>query len=241
MPTMQVLETTAINAAKKSDWAAAINANLEILNSSANNIPALNRLGFAYLQLGKLRKASQTFNEVLELDKSNLIAKRQLENIKNKIITTPQFQAQNFVEEPSKSKIIALNRLASKQILESLHVGQELVLKPKSRFISVETLDKQYLGSMPEDISLRLSKLIIDGNRYLCQLHSSSSNSCTIFVRETYQAPANRHRLSFASVYQADKEENIGSDLLLLTDDVPMDIIQDEMDDSDKDSAADDD
>ena len=230
MSTTQNLENTAITAAKKGDWAQAITVNQEILDSSPQSIPALNRLGFAYLQLGKLRQAESTFKEVLTLEKHNLIAQKQLENIKNKTITTPQFQAQNFVEEPSKSKIIALNRLASKQVLLSLHVGQELVLRPKNRFISIVTLYKIYIGSMPEDISLRLSQLISTGNRYLCQLHSSSGNSCNVFVREVYQSPENRHQLSFASVYQAEIDENIGADLLLLADDVPMNIVQDDSD-----------
>ena len=230
MATTQSLEISAINAAKKSDWSTAISINQEILDESPNNVAAFNRLGFAYLQMGKLRQAQSAFQAVLGLEKHNLIAQKQLTNIKNKNISPPQFSAQNFVEEPSKSKIVSLNRLASKQILLELHIGQELVLKPKNRFISVETEDKIYIGSLPEDISLRLSQLILTGNRYLCQVHSNSINSCTVFIREIYQDPKNQHRLSFDSVYQAAEDENIGSDLLLLADDVPMNIIEDDSD-----------
>ncbi len=230
MSTTQSLEISAISAAKKGDWANAITINQEILDESPRNIAAFNRLGFAYLQMGKLRQAQSAFQAVLRLEKHNLIAQKQLANIKNKIISTPQFQAQNFVEEPSKSKIISLNRLASKQILLELHIGQELILKPKNRFISVESSNKTYIGSLPEDISLRLSPLITTGNRYLCQVHSSSINSCTVFIREIYQAPENRHKLSFDSVYQPSEDESIGSDLLLLADDVPMSIIEDDND-----------
>lgn len=230
MATTQSLEVSAINAAKKGDWASAVSINREIIDDAPGSVAAFNRLGFAYLQMGKLRQAQSAFQAVLRLEKHNLIAQKQLTNIKNKIISTPQFQARNFVEEPSKSKIIALNRLASKQILLELHIGQELVLKPKNRFISVEASDKTYIGSLPEDISLRLSQLIITGNRYLCQVHSNSINSCTVFIREIYQAPANQHKLSFDSVYQPSEEENIGSDLLLLADDVPMSILEDDND-----------
>ncbi len=230
MSTLQTLENQAIKAAKDNDWKEAIALNQEILEHSQDNIAALNRLGFALLQLGKLRKASQVFNQVLKLEKHNPIAQKQLNNIKNKIISSPQFQAQNFVEEPSKSKIISLSRLSNRQTLESLHVGQELSLRPKNRFISVETLTGVYIGSMPENISLRLSRLITSGNKYLCQLHSSSSHHCSIFVKEIYQSPVNAHKLSFDSVYQEDKDESIGSDLLLLADDVPINIVQDDAD-----------
>ncbi len=237
MSTTQNLELSAINAAKKGDWAQAIVFNQNIITANPDDTAALNRLGFAYLQNQQLDLAEQTFQTVLTLDKHNPIAQKQLTNIKNKTISTPQFQAQNFVEEPSKSKIIALSRLASKQVLLSLHVGQELILKPKSRFISIETPDKIYLGSMPEDISLRLSQLIATGNRYFCQLHSSTSNHCSIFVKEIYQSPANVHRLSFDSSYQAEDDENIGDDLLLLADEVPINIVHD---DSDSDAGAND-
>ncbi len=228
MLTIQTLENQAITAAKKNDWPAAVTYNQEIIATDPKNVPALNRLGFAYLQENKIRLASKQFKTVLEIEKHNLIAQKQLANIKNKTINAPQFQAQNFVEEPSKSKIFTLNRLASKQVLQELQVGQELSLKPKNRFISIETLQKTYLGSLPEDISLHLTKLINSGNKYLCQLHSQTNNTCTVFIRETYQSSANKNQLSFKSVYKESEEENIGSDLLLLTDDVPINIISDE-------------
>jgi hypothetical protein len=222
------LESEAINAAKRSDWEAAVAINKSLLESFPSDVNALNRLGFAYLQLQKTRLASQTFQTVLRLEKSNPIAIKQLANIKAKNITAPEFGSENFVEEPSKSKIVTLHRLAGKQVLENLSVGQELSFKLKNRFISVETTDKTYLGSLPEDISLHLSGLINNGNRYQALLHSCSGKHCSVFIKEIYQSPANKDYHSFVSNYLPDKDEAVGEDLLLLADDVPMSIVDDE-------------
>jgi tetratricopeptide (TPR) repeat protein len=224
MSQLKQLETQAINAAKAGDWEQAVTVNQAILANFPKDINALNRLGFAYLQQQKVRLASRSFQAVLKLERSNPIALKQIANIKKKTITAPEFSSENFVEEPSKSKIVSLHRLASKQALEKLSMGQALHLKPKNRFISVETTDKTYLGSLPEDISLHLSGLIQKGNQYSVLLHSCSNKHCSVFIKETYQSPANRNHHSFASNYRPEKDEAVGEDLLLLADDVPFNI-----------------
>ena len=234
MSTLNNLENQAVMAAKKGQWTQAISFNQEILEKNATDVGALNRLGFAYLQTGQTELATQTFQQVLTLEKSNTIALRQLDNIAKNDVKRPEFASENFVEEPSKSKIIGLLRLADKQILEGLVVGQEVTLKLKSRFISVETLEKVYLGSLPEDISLRLSKLIERGNRYSCQIHSVSNKHCNVFLKETYQSPENRNYHSFVSNFQPGEDDNIGEDLLLLADESPLNLGDDDTDSSEK-------
>jgi tetratricopeptide (TPR) repeat protein len=233
--TVITLENQAIAAAKANDWAAAVDYNTQILAQNPHNVDALNRSGFAYLQLHQLDLATKMFEQVLTLEKSNPIAQKQLLNIQHHHVAAPQFNAESFVEEPSKSKIVSLHRLTNKQILEKLVVGQELALKLKNRFISVVTLDQVYLGSLPEDISLRLSFLISRGNQYSCDLHSASSKHCTVFIKETYQAPSNRNYHSFVSNYTPGKDETIGDELLLLADESPLGIVDDDTDTSDSD------
>ncbi len=222
------LELQAINAAKQNNWPEAIQLNQEIINQNPHDINALNRCGFAHLQLQEFKKAQNYFKQVLNLEKSNPIALKQIANIKNAYIVQPQFNNQGFVEEPSKSTIVNLHRLTNKQVLDSLSIGQELILKIKNRFISVETTSKIYLGSLPEDLSLRLSTLIKNGNLYSCHLHSFSSKHCDVFIKEIYQSANNRHYHSFDSNYQPGKDETIGEDLLLLADEVPLNIIDDD-------------
>ena len=233
MSKLTQLESQAITAAKNNQWQQAISFNKEILDLQPDNLGALNRLGFAYIQLDDIPQATTTFKHVLSLEKNNPIATKQLANIQNNHLQTPQFNSQSFVEEPSKAKIVSLHRLANKQVLEKLIVGQQLVLKLKNRFISIETQDKTYLGSLPEDISLRLSQLIQTGNQYSCQLHSASGKHCRVFIKEIYQSPTNRHQHSFVSTFQPGKDDNIGEDLLLLADESPLNILNDDADTND--------
>lgn len=235
MSTISNLESIAVTAAKKGQWNDALQANMNIIHDYPDDISALNRAGFACLQLHEIDRAIEYFKHVLEIEKSNTIAIKQLENIRHDHIKTPQFEAENFIEEPSKSKIVTLLRLTSKEVLETLNVGQELVLRPKGRFISVETADKVYLGSLPEDISLRLSYLIEHGNQYLCQLHTATAKHCSVYIKEIYQDPANRNYHSFISNFQPGKDDTIGEDLLLLADESPLNVDDDDHDDTETD------
>lgn len=187
----------AIIAAKNQNWQTAVDLNQSIITQNPKDVGALNRLGVAYLQLGKKNDAKSSFKRVLEIDKSNLIAKKNLTRLQNNNSTfAPSFCKQDFIEEPGKTKTVELHRLAGKNILESLAVGQECDLKPKNRYISVES-HGTYLGALPEDISFRLARLIETGNKYESCIRSFSGSHCSLYIKETYRTPENSDINSF--------------------------------------------
>lgn len=188
----------AIQAAKKLDWEAAIEANLALLELKPNNLNALNRLGAAYLQLQKPRKAKAVFKQVLEIDSTNKLAQKNLQRAKDKKNTVlPNFSGESFLEEPGKTKTAELYRLADKKVLQQIAIGQECELKPKNRYISVCTDDGTYVGSLPEDISYRLAKLIKTGNEYSCRVRSCNGAHCIVHLREVTSSAKNRDFPSF--------------------------------------------
>lgn len=192
------LQTLAIAAAKSGDWQKAIELNTEILTQSPEEVTALNRLGLAHLQLGDIKAAKENFQQALNLDKHNTIAQKHLDRIKsNQKPTPPAFTRTHFIEEPGKTKIAELHRLAGKQILDTLAVGQPCVLVLKNRYISVDTEDGEYIGALPEDISFRLTKLINTDNTYHCSIHSCSNNQCTVFLKEVSRSKQNSDIHSF--------------------------------------------
>lgn len=234
MTTILSLQNKAIAAAKNSDWETAQKLNQDILELEPGNIGALNRLAICDVQLGDLESAKAHYRQVLELEPSNPIANKKIKELENRKtnrgVIAPQFTNQQFVEEPSKSKIISLHRLAGKNILEKLHVGQELILKTKNRYISVETADKVYLGSLPEDISLRLAKLIATGNQYSCQIHSFSHNTCKVYIKETFRSPENQGKLSFpVNKKNLDLNADLDEDFYL-DNNIPIDIVESDTD-----------
>src|SRR5690606_3385589 len=133
-------------------------------------VSAYNRLGVAYMQIKNVSKAKKAFQQTLTIDKTNSIAKKQLQRINsNHLGKAPAFTKLSFIEEPGKTKTVELHRLAGKQVLNNLSVGQMCELRPKKRYISVE-VDGQYVGALPEDLSLRLARLIETGNEYTCSI-----------------------------------------------------------------------
>lgn len=220
MITLSKLRLQAINAAKNANWDEAIHTNLQILEETPQDINALNRLGLAHLQLGESKKAKESFEQTLQVDKTNSIAKRQLERITSKLAApAPAFHREYFIEEPGITKIVELHRLAGKQIVDTLSVGQLCNLVLKKRYISVETSDGVYIGALPEDISFRLSKLISSGNTYSCRVHTVTAKLCTVYLKELTRSKRNEDLHSFPPNKTAAGHGTELDDRFLLDDD----------------------
>ncbi len=222
--TLFQIKQLAILAAKKSDWAQALKLNEDILAQNPDDVEALNRLGQSYLQLNDCTKAKKTFSKVLKLQKTNKIALRNLEKIKNNQTQKLNcFATQLFIDEPGKAKNVVLHRLAGKPILQSLAIGQECQLVIKNRYISIETKDGEYIGALPEDISFRLSNLIKTGNQYLCYISSCNEKNCQVYIKESVRSAKNEHQNSFA----LNKNNNLNNfnDHLVLEEDIPVEVI----------------
>src|SRR5690348_1784541 len=96
----------AIAAALAQNWEEAVVLNKTILEIDPSNVDTLNRLGFAYLQLGKTKDAKEIYSKVLELDQYNQIAQKNLVKLNSK---SPQTAGNGgmvsplmFLEEPGK-------------------------------------------------------------------------------------------------------------------------------------------
>ena len=230
MSTQVNLRNLAIRNAKDGDWASAVKNNLEIVNLNPENVNALNRAGVAYIQLGKTTKAKNYFKQALSIDVNNKIAKKHLEKIKNNItVAAPSFIKQQFIEEPGKTKTAQLLRLAGKKVLENIPVGKLCKLKIKNRYISIES-ENQYLGSLPEDLSFRLSKLMKNGNTYSCQVRSCSTKQCSVYIKEISQSEKNKGAHSFPS---SEIALNPLSDIeasIVLEENIPVEIVQTDTD-----------
>ncbi len=203
----------AIAAAKNGDWIKAVEFNEAIIVQAPEDISALNRLGLAHLQLSNESAAKEQFQRVLKIDKQNSIAQKQLERIKTKQpFMQPTFSKNYFIEEPGRTKIVELHRLAGKQVLDTLCVGHTCKLTVKKRYISVETEDNRYIGALPEDISFRLAQLMETGNVYGCTIQSCCNNQCMVYLKELSRSKANMDVHSFPpsrSALSGDTEDRL--------------------------------
>lgn len=175
----------AIALSLEGNWDSAIDLNLSILESNPTDIATLNRLAKCYIQIGDKKSAKDTYERVLAIDKYNAVA---LKNIKNisviGSINLPELCREDFIENPGLTKSSSLIKVADRAVLATLTAKQELKLVPKTRLVSVTTMGGTYVGTLPDDLSLKLKKLLAAGYAYQTCLKNAVGNAASIFIRE---------------------------------------------------------
>ena len=185
------LAQKAVSEALLGNWKEALSLNIVLLKDNPKDVEALNRLARAYSELGNLTKAKSSAKRVLKIDPFNTIALKSLEKWKElkrgEILKSSPTSPQTFLEEPGKTKIVALIHVGDYKIIAKLDSGDELALNTRSHRISVLSIDGKYIGRLPDDLSARLKKLIKFGNEYKAFLKSANAKEVKIFIRETYR------------------------------------------------------
>jgi tetratricopeptide (TPR) repeat protein len=182
----------AISAALAQDWTEAVEFNEQIVKTNPNDIEALNRLGRAYMELGKPEAAKKFFNKVLKIDLYNQIAQKNLVTLSskkslkgnNKTPLNPNL----FLEDPGKTKTTSLVEITNRDVVISLSVGDQINLVPKKRAIVVTNEKEIYLGKLPDDLSIRLISFLKGGNKYQVNIKSAEPNEIKIFIREVFRS-----------------------------------------------------
>lgn len=199
-----LLQNQAVKAALDQDWNKAVEINQEILSVSPDDIPTLNRLGFALTRIGEIEIAKETYTKVLNLDKLNPIAKKNLQRLAGikksskmaKTSAKPLVRT-SFIEEPGKTKTISLVRPAAADVLLQITTGMEVNLVPKKRRVCVETAEGEYLGCIPDDVGLRLEKLLKVGYGYQTNIKAAEEKNVSVFIKETKRSARAQNVPSF--------------------------------------------
>lgn len=198
------LEELAIEAALSSNWEKAVRLNQTILQISPEDVDCLNRLGYAYFKLGKIKEARVQFRKVLKVDRYNPVASKNLKRFQKIKGVKPQKERASvspslFLEEPGKTKTVTLVKLASQKILSSLSIGQTVNLYAKRHSIEVRIEDKSYLGVIPDDLSFKLIRLIKNGYQYKALVKNVKENFLSIFLREIKRSKKLKGQPSFTA------------------------------------------
>lgn len=203
MNSLLILQNRAIKAAQEERWEDAQSFNQQILKQEPKNTSALNRLGFAYMQAGDHDKAKKAYEKVLDIDRTNSVAKKYLKLVEKakqkKPVKLPKaLKHSDFIDEPGKTKSVTLVRLADSDVVEDLSVGAECVLHHTKTRISVKC-DGVYIGTLPDDICARLDPLLTAGNTYSVKVQSLKGGNVRVFIRENERAESVAHIASFPS------------------------------------------
>lgn len=201
-----ILRQQAITAALLSDWDEALRLNQLILDVDPKNTDALNRIARAYFELGNLIESKKHFENALIQDPYNQIAAKflkRIETFSKKGIKVPHstcpmlIDSDLFIEEPGKTKLVTLLKVAEPQKLSLLSAGVMVNLVLKNRGVSVTDQDGDYLGVLPDDTAHQLIRLIKGGNKYQALIKTIKTNSLSLLVREVYRSARFRNQPSF--------------------------------------------
>lgn len=189
---LPTLSQQAINSSLSGDWKKALRFNQQILIQDSEDISALNRLGKAQEKLGQITAARRTYKQVLQQDQYNNIAANNLRRLKGKKTNSNSHPTPpttfSFIEEPGKTKVIHLTKLAPQNILSSSDISEVVQIKPQKRRVGVYNQNNKYLGSFPDDFSLYFIKLVNIGNKFEAAIKTLSKNRVEIFIRETHRS-----------------------------------------------------
>ena len=193
---------TAVRLAMNGEWAEAARLNREILESAPDNVEAMNRLGKALTELGEPGQALDAFRRALALSPGNPIATKNVERLLAES-NTPQARACNgtgstlkprmFIADSGKSADITL--LASTGFNPS--PGTPVTLEANGSTLGVMAPDGACLGLVPPAMARRLLCLITGGNRYEGAVSGTASGAVRVVLREAYQHPSQRAKVSF--------------------------------------------
>lgn len=187
MNSIELQTSQAIKASQEGNWTEGKRINALILKENPENIGAMNRLAFCEMQLGNTSAAKKLYDGVLKRERFNSIALKYSTLLKQKVAFVPKTVSspEDFIEEPGRTKSVALQKLADPDVLQAVPVATACVLVVKNHRVNVQLKDsKTYLGCLPDDIAFRLQKLIKLGNDYAVYVQSTSKKNCIVFIKE---------------------------------------------------------
>jgi len=203
---MSHLKDQAIKLALESNWDDAININKEILTENPHDLDTLKRLAYAYMQAGRLVDAKEIYTQIIELDKTNPIATKNLKKLlalsqqKNGVTSPSHLNHMDnvFIQEAGKTKTVELTNVADKRTLMSLQHGDDIHLIIKRSKIFALTQDKTFIGMLPDNVGIRLIGFMKGGNEYQACVKGVDDKNVTVFIKETKRAKKYSNQSSFS-------------------------------------------
>jgi len=193
----------AIDMAMQARWAEAVELNIALTRDFPKDVDAFNRLGRAYMELGKYGLAREAYSQAQALDPYNAIAARNLRRLNdlsesdNEEVETDRVEPHQFIEELGKSGIVTLYDLSPKEDRARMVAGDRVTLRAEGGHLNVYNSRGVYMGKADSKFAPRLVRLMAGGNQYAASVVKSTMDMMTIIIRETFQHPSQRGKLSF--------------------------------------------
>ncbi len=206
--TKKLLNQEALTASLEHRWDDALALNDEILERFPRDAEALNRRGRAFMELGKLADARESYSEALKADPANMIARRNLQRLETLYQADPSEaeipprtqsipKANVFIEEIGKTWIDDLTHHAENDVLAQVSPGDTLKLVVEGERVFVRTMEDIQLGQIDQTIGSRMAKLIGIGHEFEVFALGQTMNSLRVIIRETAHAEESEGKMTF--------------------------------------------
>lgn len=201
------LQDRAVELAAKNRWAEAVDINRQIVEIE-EDADAYNRLGKAYFETGQLADARDAYQQALRLTPSNRIARKNLDRIEELLAQSASVVVQDrssrqlvdlrlFITETGKTAITTLIDVPKSAVVDTIVTGEKVELRLDGRNVLVYDAEGNLIGRVEPKLAQRLSELMAGGNRYVAAIALNDGKQVRVLVREVYQDPSQRGRVSF--------------------------------------------
>ena len=230
------LSQDAISLALKGEWERATEVNRAILELFTGEVEAMNRLGKAYMELGRYDDAREVLGNVARIAPYNNIAKKNLARLESlgsspastmqgrKAVSIPHM----FIEESGKSGTTVLRKTAPSETIARVAPNDPLNLVVENSNLNVYLRDGEYLGQVEPKLGQRLARLMCDGNEYDAAIVSVNQQVVSVIIRETYRHSSLQNVCSFPSKTKKEHRVYLGQSLI-------SHLREDDLDDDDDD------
>jgi hypothetical protein len=199
------LQNQAVDLAAKNRWEEAAELNRQILELG-EDADTHNRLGKAFFELGRLEEARECYRSALRLTPNNPIARKNVERLDDLIARGATLQSRAgrelvdlrlFITEIGKTALTSLVDISRRSGSPSVVTGEKVDLHVDGRHVNIVDVSGHIIGRLEPKLAQRLVELIEGGNRYTAAIAYVGTTQIRVLLRETFQAPALRDRVSF--------------------------------------------
>lgn len=201
------LQDRATEVAARNRWQEAVEINRHTLELG-EDVDTYNRLGKAYFEIGEFVKARDAYGAALRMAPTNIIARKNFERIEGLIgrAVTPQISDRSnrelvdlrlFITETGKTALTALVDIQRGPEVDAVVTGEKVELKVEGRNVLVVDALGNVLGRIEPKLAQRLNELMSGGNRYIAAIVQTDAKQIRVLIREIYQNPSQRGRVSF--------------------------------------------
>ncbi|NJM05592.1 hypothetical protein HC891_04365 [Candidatus Gracilibacteria bacterium] len=196
----------AVEAAAHNRWDEAAEINRQLLELGEDP-DTYNRLGKAYLEIGSYGASHDAYSQTLRLNPTNTIARKNLTRLESLLAreghaqvirsARQQVDLRMFITETGRTAMTVLIDVHRGPALEALVTGEKMEFRVEGRTVLVIDADGNVIGRLEPKLGQRLAELINGGNRYIAAIAQADPRQVRLLIRETYQDPSQRGRISF--------------------------------------------